>query len=284
MKLTMYERADEFLNVALPVLLRDEEKNNLIVGIATQVSEGREYGEEPPLFLTVEDDDEIVAAAIRTPPYNMILHCEDDQFGALDVIADHLIDAGHMLPGANGTAKVAAAFAKIWHERTGQSTAVLMSQRIYSLIEVVWPKNVPGQMRWACEEDIPTLVPWFLGFCEEAVPNDPPDNPEKNVRRFIDKGNLAIWEDHGMVSMVGNARETPHGVTIGPVYTPPEHRGRGYASGCVAALSQAMLDRGKRFCVLYTDLSNPTSNKIYQNVGYRPIVDCAMYSFGESTE
>ena len=64
----------------------------------------------------------------------------------------------------------------------------------------------------------------------------------------------------------------------------PEHRGRGYASGCVAALSQAMLDRGKRFCALYTDLSNPISNKIYQNVGYRPIVDCSMVSFGESKE
>ncbi len=280
MRLTSYEEAEAFLDVALPVLLRDEERNNLIVGIATQVREGRQYGEESPLFLTVDDDGEIVAAAIRTPPYNMILHCEEAHFGALDVIADYLIDAAHMLPGANGTVQVAEAFAKIWHERTGQSTAVLMSQRIYSLIEVVWPESVPGQMRWAREEDLPTLMEWFLGFCEEAVPNDPPENPEKNIRRVIDKGNLAIWENGGMVSMAGNARETPHGATIGPVYTPPEHRGHGYASACVAAVSQALLDRGKRFCALYTDLSNPTSNKIYQNVGYRPIVDCAMYTFG----
>ena len=284
MKLTMYDRADDFLNVALPVLLRDEEKNNLIVGIATQVSKGRNYGEEPPLFLTVEDSDEIVAAAIRTPPYNMILHCEAGKFGALIVIADHLIAAGHMLPGANGTSDVAEAFAKIWHEQTGQSTAVLMSQRIYSLIEVAWPKNVSGQMRWAREDDIPALVPWFLGFYEEATPDDPPENPEEGIRRLIDKGGLAIWDDPGMVSMVGNARETPNGVTIGYVYTPPEHRGHGYASGCVAALSQEMLAGGKRFCTLYTDLSNPTSNKIYQNIGYRPIVDCAMVSFGESKE
>lgn len=282
MRLTSYKEAEAFLDVALPVLLRNEEKNNLIVGVATQVREGRQYGEEPPLFLTVDDADEVIAAAIRTPPYNMILHCEDGQFGALEVIADHLIDAGHMLPGANGTAEVAELFSKIWHERTGQSTAILMSQRAYSLIEVIWPKNVPGQMRWAREDDLPTLMKWFLGFCGEAVPDDPPENPEKNVRRFIDKCNLAIWEDHEMVSMVGNARETPNGATIGPVYTPPEHRGNGYASACVAAMSQAMLDRGRRFCTLYTDLSNPTSNKIYHNVGYRPIVDCAMYAFGES--
>jgi len=282
MRLTSYEEAEAFLDAALPVLLRDEEKNNLIVGIATQVREGRQYGEELPLFLTVSDDNAIVAAAIRTPPYNMILHCEVGQFEALDVIADHIIDTKHRLPGANGTAEVAESFSEIWHERTGQSIAILMSQRIYSLTEVIWPESVAGKMRWAREEDIPTLLKWFLGFCEEAVPDDPPENPEKNIRRRIDKGNLAIWEDHGMVSMVGNARETPHGATIGPVYTPPEHRGNGYASACVAALSQAMLDRGKRFCTLYTDLSNPTSNKIYQNVGFRPIVDCAMYTFGES--
>lgn len=282
MRLTPYEEAETFLDAALPVLLRDEERNNLIVSVATQVREGRQYGEDHPLFLTVDVADEIVAAAIRTPPYNMILHCEEAHFDALNVIADHLIDTKHRLPGANGTVEVAESFSKIWHERTGQSTAILMSQRTYSLTEVIWPENVTGQMRWAREEDIPTLLKWFLGFCEEAVPDDPPENPEKNVRRFIDNSNLAIWEDRGMVSMVGNARETPHGATIGPVYTPPEHRGNGYASACVAAMSQALLDRGRRFCALYTDLSNPTSNKIYQNVGYRPIVDCAMYTFGES--
>ena len=282
MKLTTYNQAAGFLDVALKPLLREEEKNNLILGISMRVQEGKRYGEEIPLFLTVHDEDELIAAAIRTPPYNMILHCEDDCLDALDVIAGHLIETEHPLPGVNATVKIAAAFAECWHRKTGQSSYVRMSQRIYTLTEVSTPTRVSGHMRWSREEDIPTLVKWFRGFCEEATPDPPPPNPEENVRQFMKTGKLAVWDDNGMVSIAGSSRGTPNGATISAVYTPPEYRGNGYASGCVAALSQSLLDDGNRFCTLYTDLANPTSNEIYQNVGYRPIVDCAMYVFGES--
>lgn len=284
MKLRTYELAGEFLDVALKPLLREEEKNNLILGISMRVREGKKYGEEAPLFLTVHDGVALIAAAIRTPPYNMILHCENDRLDALDVIAAHLIESGYPLPGANGTVNIVSAFAEKWCQQTGHSATVRMSQRIYTLTEVFSPTNVSGHMRWAQEEDIPTLVRWFLGFCEEAVPDPPPANPEESIRQFIRTGNLTVWDDGGLMSMTGSARGTPNGATVSAVYTPPEHRGNGYASGCVAALSQSLLDKGNRFCTLYTDLSNPTSNKIYQNVGYRPVVDCAMYLFGKSKD
>ncbi len=77
---------------------------------------------------------------------------------------------------------------------------------------------------------------------------------------------------------------TPNGVRIGAVYTPPKYRGRGYATACVAALSQRMLDTGLAFCFLYTDLSNPTSNNIYQRLGYHPVRDVVDYHFDESSE
>ncbi len=118
MKLTPYASADSFLGVALQPLLLDEEKNNLILGISMRVADGRKYGEEAPLFLAVHDGDELIAAAIRTPPYNMILHCEDDQLDALDVIASHLVEIGNPLPGVNGTAEIASAFAAKWCEQT----------------------------------------------------------------------------------------------------------------------------------------------------------------------
>jgi predicted GNAT family acetyltransferase len=66
---------------------------------------------------------------------------------------------------------------------------------------------------------------------------------------------------------------------IGPVYTPPDYRGRGYASACTAALSQQMLYAGYQYCFLYTDLSNPTSNRIYQNIGYELVCDIDSYRF-----
>ncbi len=281
MKLTTYSSADGFLDVTLQPLLQEEEKNNLILGISMRVRAGRKYGEETPLFLTVHDGADLIAATIRTPPYNMILHCEDDRHDALDVIAEHLIEIGHQLPGVNGTVDVVSAFAEIWSQRTGEPAFVRMEQRVYTLTEVLPPTNVSGHLRWAEEEDIPTLVKWFLGFCEEAMPDDPPTNPEESIRRFMKTGKLAVWDEGGMVSMTGSSRGTPNGATVSVVYTPPKFRGNGYASGCVAALSQWLLDDGNRFCALYTDLSNPTSNKIYQNVGYRPVVDCAMVQFGE---
>ena len=88
-----------------------------------------------------------------------------------------------------------------------------------------------------------------------------------------------IWEDGGPVSMLQATGATPHGIRIGAVYTPPELRRRGYASALTAAASQAELDRGRRWCFLFTNLANPTSNRIYQAIGYRPIRDLRICRF-----
>ncbi|OGO56238.1 MAG: hypothetical protein A2Z32_12645 [Chloroflexi bacterium RBG_16_69_14] len=90
---------------------------------------------------------------------------------------------------------------------------------------------------------------------------------------------LYLWDDDRVVSMTGVGGPTPNGIRIGPVYTPPAVRGRGYASALVAAVSQAELDAGRRFCFLFTDLANPTSNHIYQAIGYEPVRDVDAYGF-----
>ena len=81
------------------------------------------------------------------------------------------------------------------------------------------------------------------------------------------------------MSMAARARPMTHGVVVNAVYTPPEMRGRGYASACVGHLSQHLLDSGYQFCCLFTDLSNPTSNNIYQRLGYHPVCDYDEYVF-----
>jgi hypothetical protein len=88
-----------------------------------------------------------------------------------------------------------------------------------------------------------------------------------------------LWDDEGAVSVAASGGPTPNGIRIGPVYTPPELRRRGYASAVTAATSQAELDRGRRFIFLFTDLSNPTSNKIYQQIGYEPVIDVDQLTF-----
>ena len=102
---------------------------------------------------------------------------------------------------------------------------------------------------------------------------------EEGVRRTIDEGNVHLWVDAGPVSLAARGRRLPHGSSVGPVYTPPDKRGRGYASACVAALSQAILDGGADYCTLFTDLANPTSNRIYQRLGYQPLCDFTEYRF-----
>ena len=279
MKLTTHPDATAFLAAAREPLMAEEAKNNLILGIALRVQAGRQFGDEAPFFVTLNERDKLVAAAIRTPPYNLIVQCDEDRPDALEALADHLLDEGRSLPGAHGVKNIVAAFAELWSEKAGVRAEIEMQQRVYELRTVVPPTGVSGTVRWAEEADVEFLADWFLGFCREAVPHDPPPKPEENVRRFIESGKLAIWEDGKPVSMAGSSRGTSNGATVSAVYTPPEHRGHGYASACVAALSQAMLDEGNAFCTLFADLSNPTSNKIYQNVGFRPVADFTAYAF-----
>lgn len=124
---------------------------------------------------------------------------------------------------------------------------------------------------------------WLVAFGREAVPDDPPiAEPLGVAERWINQVGRRgyLWEVGGVpVSLVGAGGETPRGIRIGPVYTPPEHRGRGYASALTAAASQDQLDRGRRFVFLFTDLANPTSNKIYRAIGYEPVIDMDLLRF-----
>ena len=279
MKLTVHSDAGGFLDAAEKPLLADEARNNLILGIADRVRCGRSYGDESPYFLTVEEDGALVAAAIRTPPFPLIVSCVEDRLDALELLVDHLRAADPDLPGVNGEARAAAAFANRWTERSSGLAEVGMRMRVYALHEVDPPIGVPGRMRLARAEDVDLIAEWTLGFHEEAVPGDPPSDPRENVCRFMESGTMAVWDYGGPVSMAGSSRGSKNGTTVSAVYTPPMHRRNGYASACVAALCQRLLDEGKAFCTLYADLANPTSNKIYQRIGFRPVADAAVYHF-----
>ena len=282
MKLTAYANAGGFLDVAEKPLLVDEARNNLILGVADRVRSGRSYGDEPPYFLTVEEDVTLVVAAIRTPPFPLIVHCAEGRLDALDRLVDHLRTADPGLPGVNGETEVAAAFADRWTKESDGRVEIEMRMRVYVLYGVDPPMDVPGRMRLARAEDVDLIAEWMLGFHEEAGPGDPPSDPRENVLRFMDSGTLAVWDHDGPVSMAGSSRGSKNGATVSAVYTPPEHRGNGYATACVAALCQRLLDEGNAFCTLYADLANPTSNKIYRRIGFRPVADATAYRFGSS--
>ena len=119
-----------------------------------------------------------------------------------------------------------------------------------------------------------------MGFNFDAKLSGSAVEARELAERRINSGDLFIWEDEGRpVSMAAKNRPSSHGITVSLVYTPRDLRNRGYASACVAALSQQLLDAGWEFCTLYTDLANPTSNSIYQRIGYQPVCDSNEYDF-----
>lgn len=156
-----------------------------------------------------------------------------------------------------------------------------MGVRIHQLVNVSALENPPGSFRAAEEPDIELLGGWRVAFHAEAVPDHPENeaNLREAIRGRVAQGGLYVWDDGGPVSMAQMKCPTRHGMSIGGVYTPPEHRRHGYAASCVAALSRHILDSGKRFCCLFADRSNPTSNSIYAKVGYRPVCDAKEYLF-----
>lgn len=145
-------------------------------------------------------------------------------------------------------------------------------------------RDAPGGMRRAALDDRALLTHWIRAFYDEAVPGGDDEAEEadrllESRLRAEDEGYF-VWEDEGPVSLAGYGGFTPNGARIAPVYTPPEYRCRGYATSLTAAVSAWLLGSGRQACFLYTDLANPTSNSIYQRIGYEVVCDSAQYRFG----
>ena len=268
----------EFLARAAPLLLADEARHNLILGIAGTLLDQPARYEQFALWL-VEDAGAVVGAALRTFPYRLVL-AQPLTAAALPALADVFED----LPGVVGGVPEARGFADAWTARTGAVPRADMESGVYALERVVPPRPASGAHRPADERDRELLLDWLGAFSVEALGED---TDEAELQRMIDMratGDpdyaFVLWEDDGRpVSVTGFGSPTPTGIRIGPVYTPPELRGRGYASALVAEVSQAHLDAGRRFCFLYTNLANPTSNKIYVDLGYERVCDSLQLSF-----
>ena len=279
-----YSSAEPFLARMEPLLLAHEAKYGLMLGIAlTIIRQPDFYGDKPPLLLLAEDGDGIAAAALMTPPHGLVVYSERvDALPGLRAIAQELNDAGWSLPTVNGPEPVCTEFAQIWAEGTGLKSEVAVSERVFELREVIHPRYSPGHLRVATGDDLELVTQWFVDFVEEAmhgIDTTTHDETRKRVQMRIEQGMIYLWDDGKRVSVAGTTRATATGISMGRVYTPRQLRGRGYASSCVAAASQRLLDDGRAFCTLFTDLANPTSNSIYQKIGYRPVCDYTVYRF-----
>lgn len=264
-----------FLAEAEDYLCQAEVENNLILGIARELAERPAAPGEDHYFATVWRGGSIQGCAFRTMAGKVGVTRVPER-EVLAVIARDVLEACPDAASVLGPEPTAGEMAALLAAATGRRPVPWMSQRIHELQRVTVLTGLPGgRLRVAEGSESAVLAPW-VGAMLRMI-SDPRD-PVEVTRERIDSGQLLVWDDGGPVSMAAWTGKTRHGVRINLVYTPPELRGRGYATACVAALSQRLLDQGNRSCCLYTDLANPTSNAIYARIGYRPVCDAALYS------
>lgn len=277
MKLILFEDTVAFRDRTQAYLLRYPAEHNLLLGIQSALVRDPEAFPTSPDLVLVESAGAIQAVGIRTPPHNVVLSKVQD-LGALDRIADYFQQAAISLAGINSFVGEAQAFTQTWQARTGQSSTLKMHLRIHQLTQVLNPASAQGYLRVATRRDRQQLLRWSKAFSLEAF-----GDLEADIERILDlqlnRQDLYVWCDRKVVSMVAGRLSQPGGGRIGPVYTPPEFRRRGYATACVTAVSQRLLNRGAPRCCLFTDIANPTSNHIYQTIGYKPVCDWYDYRF-----
>ena len=260
--------AQEFAECTGPLLAARLECNLLATILMSVLGGARR--DPPPVFVygLSEPGDEVAFAAMRIPPFQLLTSPLDDVADA-EPLMELWLQADPDCSSVTGVPDTARAIAAAWVRRTGGTTRTTMNEAMHVLDEVRDPpRPAAGSLRLAEPDERDLLVAWMEEFVAEAGLIGAAQAARMVDARLRNQG-LLVWDDGQPVSMIGVAPEVSGVVRIGPVYTPPENRRRGYASAAVAAVSRLALARGARRCMLFTDLANPTSNKIYAEVGYR---------------
>ena len=266
MRWTFHADLDTFRGQVEPFLSARPERN-LLATILLAIRDGRYDAGTAVLAAGIDADNAIAAVALRTPPFCMLCTELADPADAAGLIETWLTRDPEVC-GVNAGVATARAVAAEWSRCTGGATRSTFRTAHHQLDVVTGPSRpAAGRLRPASESDRPLAIDWWAEFAAEARIHV--DDPAPAVDQRLRIGGLYLWEDGEPVVMVAVNPQVAGIVRVGPVYTPPAHRCHGYASSAVAAVSSRVLAEGARACTLFTDLANPTSNRIYADVGYR---------------
>lgn len=287
MNIQQYSSATKVLEKVEECLMEREAENNLPLGLLNRLRKNEQnnvkHEPENEPFLAVGElpDGTVGMIMVQTPPYNLVI-CGKEE--CVDEAVQWLSKQDRTFPGLVGCKPIADKFAARWEQVTGRKTKVSMKQLIYQLDELEQIPRKKGRLCYATEDDLALVSYWTQLFYEEALEKIDKERAEAFVKNEIKNNSIFLWrnEDCTAVSMAKRARETENGVVVSLVYTPDEYKRKGYATTCVSALSERLLQEGFKFCSLYTDLDNPTSNSIYTKIGYKPIAESVEYKFLQS--
>ncbi|MGE0996884.1 GNAT family N-acetyltransferase [Bacillus sp. Gnz1/3] len=267
-QLHVYEEVVNFKKEVIPFLEKNEQENNLMLGVLQMV--------EQPIFMGVaKQEEEVAVVFLQTEEKKQIIVATSEVMGVdIKELAKELTKVYPDIPGLIGNKKVVQRLAEEIAVLENKKTTVAMEQGIYELKQVKKKWTEEGIFREINSDELPVIEKWIYQFCEDVNLPTTKEEAEQTAHTLITNHRLFGLEIDGkLVSVAAKTRPTKNNITINFVYTPKEERKKGYASNCVAALSQRMLDEGYKTTTLYTDLANPTSNKIYQEIGYEQIAE-----------
>ncbi|MEV7201950.1 GNAT family N-acetyltransferase [Streptomyces griseoluteus] len=275
------EDLDEFLHAADDFLRSRPALHTVTLTVADglRASGPRTYGTEPPRFGVLRDGGGPVRATLlHTPPRPVQLTPVGPAAAA--ALAGRLAEAGHQVPGVWAERETAAAFAAAWQRRTGATAELSERQRLHRLAELVPPaRTPPGRARVADAADRELLARWYVEFAAGTGAR-PGQDPVQWAASRLAHGGATLWEtpDGTPVSLAGHLPESAGQIRVAPVYTPAALRGHGYAGAVTAEVSGRAAATGAEV-LLFTDLANPVSNRLYRRLGYRPVADFATWTF-----
>jgi GNAT superfamily N-acetyltransferase len=263
----------EFDAVAGDLVRIDPVRNTLLLTALDNLRVRGEhaFGDDDPVFGWWEAPDSAVTGVlVRTPPWPLIVSAVPPE--AIESLVDIVLPMGCY----NAERGLADALAGHIRARTGTSPDLGRQTRLYRLDGLTPPDPAPGgQARVAAPSDRELLISWYLAFGDEI--GEDRAAAAEGIDDRLSYGGMLLWEDGGTaVCMAGRSRPQAGMVRVGPVYTPPDLRRRGYAAALTAEISRQALELVAEV-LLFTDLANPTSNAIYQRIGYRPIEDRVVF-------
>ncbi len=286
-ELEFIDDAGAFLLAAEELLAAEPVEATVMATVSEQMRRAREAGLPGPTgfpvwWLVERAGGAVVGAAMRTAPFAphpvYVVRLGDESARRL---ARELFDRGEDVRGVNGALRAAEVFAAETARLAGRGHRVQVHTRLFVLGELVEPTAPPGRARLARPDEVDQVVAWYAAFGRDAAeqagrdePHAMADDDRNAMLRRIHDDSVWMWEDEAarVVHLTGASRPMFGVSRIGPVYTPPASRGRGYASATVAAVSRALVADGARVC-LFADQANPVSNAIYERLGFRALVD-----------
>ncbi|EJQ54763.1 hypothetical protein SAMN04487767_102405 [Bacillus wiedmannii] len=270
-QLHVYKEILHFKEDVTPFLEKNEQENNLMLGILQVAQEPTfmgvaKRGEEIAIvFLQTEEKIQMIVATSEIPEVDIVK------------LAKELSKVYPDIPGLIGNKETVQRLAEEIAVLENKKTNVVMEQGVYALQQVKKKWTEDGAFREIGSDELPLIEQWIYQFCEDVRLPTTKEEAKQTAHTLITNRRLfGLDVDGKLVSVAAKTRPTTNNITVNFVYTPKEARKKGYASSCVAALSQRMLDEGYKTTTLYTDLANPTSNKIYQEIGYEQIAESVL--------